>query len=140
MTTSLKFYADAGLVAELSSLDALFADDGSTASRDYVVYIGSVASGKKLNDKTNPGVSQITLSIADTSTGSGASASMIRLALSAGGLDAATPGAALDLGVELLSGQAGALPVYLRMTPGALAQGSYTDLTLQVSSVIEAAV
>lgn len=140
MTTSLKFYADAGLVAELSSLDALFASDGSTAARDYVVYLGSVSTGKKFNDKSSPGVAPIMLAVTDATPGAGTEAAIVRLALNSGDLDTATPGAPLNLGLELLSGQAGALPVHLRVTPGALAQGSYTDLALQVSSVIEASV
>lgn len=139
MTISLKFYADAGLVAELANLDALFASDGSTTSRDFVVYLGSTATGRQFQDYTDPGVASLSLSVTD-SAGGGGTASMIKLALSPAALDSATAGAPLDLGVSILSGPAGALPIHVRVTPGALALGTYADLALQLSSVVESAV
>ncbi len=137
MSNSLLFYQDAGLTVSLSRIDALQASDGNAVAVDRVIYLGSTVSGKKFQDAVDPGAEPIVLSVVDSLTGLQVPSNTLRLALSGGGLDAATPGAAINLGTELLSGTGNALPVHVRVDAIAIAAGAYDNLSLVTSDTME---
>lgn len=130
MSNSLRFYRDAGMTLSASLFEAVQADDGNAAAVDAVAYLGSPVAGKKFLAASAPGTAQIAVSIVDSVTGLQIPASTYRLALSSGGLASATPGAALDVGTEILSGTGNALPVYIRCDAAAIAAGGYNNLSL----------
>ena len=138
MSNTLDFYADAGLATPAPSIYAVQSSDGSAAAVDRVVYLGSPAAAKRFLASSDPGVDQITVSIA--SGGAGVPASALRLALTQGGLDSSTPGAPLDVGVEIISGAGNAVPVHVRIDAGVLASGLYSNLTLATNETRELAV
>ena len=140
MSISLAFFRDPGLTAPASSLAVAQAADGSSGAIDRVVYLGSPVVGRKFEQAAAPGTGLISVIIADASSGSGVEASHVKLATSASGLDAATPGAALNLGATLLSGVAHAVPVHVRINTPALASGVYADVTLATTETIESTV
>lgn len=140
MSITLKFYNNAGLSSEATLLDVLQAADGSSAAVDSVLYLGSVATGKKFEADSNPGVDAVVLSIADAASGSGIAASAVKLATTSGGLALAGAGVALSLGTELLSGVSNALAIHVRIDAPALAVGAYTDLSLTTNTLLESAV
>ena len=134
MSTTWNFYADAGATT--------LAEGGATVIDglgpvDRVLYFASPAAGKTLQAASNPGVDAIEITVEDAAVASGVEAAAIRLALSAAGLAAATPGAALSLPATLTSGAANAVAIYVRTEQGALALGTYTDLTLRTSALVE---
>jgi hypothetical protein len=60
-----------------------------------------------------------------------------KLATTQGGLTAATPGAALTLSTQILSGSANAADVWLRLDDATATVGTETELTLTTNSVVE---
>lgn len=137
MAVTLGFYNDSGLTSAAASLAVVQAADGSSAAVDRVVYLGSPAAGKKFQANSDPGVDDIVVSVADTTPAGGVAASSVRLALTSGGLDSATPGAALAIDPEILSGAANAVAIHVRVETPATAAGLYTDLSLTTNAVIE---
>lgn len=137
MATSLKAYADATLSSAVYSPNILQKSDGTTGPVDFVIYLGSVLSGKKIEAQSDPGVDQIVLSVSDSAAGSGQAATSVKLALTAGDLSTATAGASLDLGPQILSGADNALAVHVRVEASNLSPGTYTDLTLQTNELAE---
>lgn len=131
--TTFAFFADAGLTVPLSPLAATVSTAGGSAQG--VVFFGSPASGAAL---TREGGGDVTIELADSDPGGGIPASSVKLALSAGGLDSAVGGASLALGASVSSGAAGARAVYWRVTLGAGAAVTYSDLSLKVLAVLEA--
>lgn len=138
MSTTWTFYADAGLTSDLSA-GVPVAQVASGSAADVLVYFGSIAVSKTLQAASSPGFDQITLTPADASPGSGVETSMISLASTALGLDSATPGAPINLGVTLTSGDTNAVPVWVRVNAGALAPSgtAYADGGLELNAVIE---
>ena len=134
MSITWNFYADAGLTT-LATGGATLSQGGDPVDR--VLYFGSPAAAKQLRAASDPGTDPVAVTPTDADTGTGAPASTLTLALSAGGLDSATPGAALTVGTVLNSGTAGAVAIYVRTTPGALGVGSYADLSLRTNNVVE---
>ena len=131
--TTFKFFSDPGLTAQLSSLPLQISDVGGVA--ETVVYFGSPSAGKTLRAASAPGTDPITITPADAAAGAGLAASAVRLSLSHPGLAVATPGAALAVGTSLAGGAA--IAVYVRLTLGATAVGSYADLSLVTNAVLE---
>lgn len=135
MTVSLAFWADAGLTVPLSRLDVIQAADDSLPAVDRTIYLGSTAAGKQFNAASDPGVDAIVLSV--SSVAAGIAATSVRLALIAGGLASATPGAPLGLGTQLLSGAAHSLPIHVRVDLPATAVGRYENLQFALNELIE---
>lgn len=135
MSNSLAFYRDAGLVALADVFDAQQTADGNAAAVDRVFYLGSTAAGKVFRSSSNPGVDAI--SVAPAISGAGLATTAIRLASSAAGLNSATPGAALAVGVEILSGAGNAVAVHVRIDAPAIAGGEYSNLRLVSSETME---
>lgn len=63
---TFKFYTDSGLTTEFGGLYQLtHYTDLSDNPQDFVLYFGSTQTGRTLQANSNPGVDQITISIAD---------------------------------------------------------------------------
>lgn len=138
MAISLGFYLNSALTAPLSGpILATQQADGSTPPVDRLLYIGSTVAGRKFQAEANPGVANITLSVTDVSPGSGHENTEVRLATTLVGLDSATPGAPLDLGVELLSESANATPFYIRIDDATGVVGDTIELGCSTNSIIE---
>lgn len=135
MSTTWDFYADAGLTTPAAGGATIASAAGPT---DRIVYFGSSESGKTLQAASAPGTDPIQISVVDAESGSGAASTAIALALSSAGLASATPGTSLAVGTTLNSGPAGAVPIYVRTTQGALTVGTYSDLSLETNAVVEA--
>lgn len=137
MSNSLAFYADAGLTTPLTRLDAAQATDGNAPAVDRTVYLGSTAADTKFQATSDPGVDPIVVSIADSQTGLQIPATTVRLALTANGLNSATPGAALAVAAEILSEAANSVAVYVRFDAAAISAGNYDNLSLVTSETVE---
>jgi hypothetical protein len=140
MAVTYAFYLDAGLTQPAASLAFAQAADGTSAAATRVVWLGSPADGKKFQAASAPGTDAITVSIADSASGSGLLPAYVTLATSAAGLDTATPGAALSLGAQRLSGVANAVAIHVRVDTPALTAGTYADLSLTTNPLLESAV
>lgn len=140
MSHGLRVFSDAGLTMPVSAIDFTQAENGVSPAESRVVYIGSQAADKKYLDPESPGVAQIALAITDGGAASSPVADNVRIALTSGGLGTATPGASLDLGVEILGGAAHAIPVHVRVDTGVLASGLYSNLQLSTSTTMEVSI
>ena len=135
MATTWKFYADAGLTVPLTTGD--FTNPSTGGPHDRIIYLGSATAGKKLQAGSGPGVDAIQIGVTDSAPGAGPAASAVTLALSAGGLGTNTPGEPLAVGTTLYSGAGGAVAVFVRVNSGLSTPGSYTDLGLETSLLVE---
>lgn len=133
---SFGFFADAGLTIPFTGSLRHFSTQG-----DRLIYFGNPDAGQQLQDSTNPGVTNVQVSVTDSASGSGLAAASIKLAATSGGLTSATGGAALSLGHTVLGGAGNAKPIHMRFDTSAGTVGTdYTDLGLTVANVIESAV
>jgi hypothetical protein len=132
---TFKFYSDAGLTTPIVGNFQIGAGSVTTT-----VYLGSTDTSKKLQMATNPGISHISVAVNDTTPGSGAEASWVKLALTLNGLSSATPGDPLDVGATIFGGVAGAVAVYMNVANALSGSSSSTELSLQVADVKEFAV
>lgn len=140
MPLSFNFYHDSALTEPITTgnpLTALQDAAGGLGPVDKVIYLGSTLTGNQLQAVSDPGTDPVEIVVVDSDAGSGAPATEIRLALSSGGLDSATPGAALALSHTLLSGVGNAVPIHVRRTSAVGTPGVYTDITLETNSVDE---
>lgn len=140
MAITFKFFHDSALTQEITALNPLTAlqdTAGGIGPVNKIIYLGSTASGVKAQATSSPGTDPIVVSIADSAPASGSPASEIRLALTAGGLDTATPGASLTLSTSILSGAANAIPIYTRRVSAIAVAGAYTDLSIKTNSLTE---
>lgn len=131
MAATFGWYLDAAKTQPLTTGKVFsFNSDGSTGPVDTVLYLGSTTANRKIQASTNPGVDNLVVSVADALPGSGQPSTVVKLALTSGGLDTATGGASLDLGItQLLSSDAG-FAVYVRYTNGLTEVNNYADLSL----------
>jgi len=141
-STSWNFYHDSALTNLVEAGDPIFAtqiSDGSSDPVDVLVYFGSPETEDAfiLQATSDPGVDPIIVEIADSGAMTGAPATEFKLALSSGGLTSAVAGDPLELGTELSSGVANAVPVYTRRDSALTAVAAYTDLSLLVAGVFE---
>ena len=137
MTLSLACFMDPGLTVPASVIDIIAANDGSSGDIDRMFYLASLAPGKRFVAAADPGVAPILFGVVDSAPGEGVEAAHVRLATSVAGLDDATPGQPLNLGTELLSGAGNAVAIHLRFNAGALADGTYNDLAMVTSALLE---
>lgn len=140
MTISFAFFHDSSLTQEVSSGNPITATQDTTNTLgpvDKQLWFGSTTASVKARANSSPGVDQITVSIADANAGTGEPTTSIKLATSQAGLPAATAGAALNLGTQVLSGSANAITLWLRMDDATLTAGSYTDLSLVTNNLDE---
>lgn len=140
MAISFKFYHDAALTQEITTLNPLTATQDAAnllAAVDKTIYFGSTVVGNKVQVQASPGVAAIQVSISDAASGSGAPATEFKLALSSGALTAAVAGAALSLSTTINSGVANAVPIFTRRDSVIGAAGAYSDLSLVTQSLTE---
>lgn len=140
MAISFQFYADPGLTQPLTSLAVTRPTSGGEPPADRVIYLGSTNSeGAYIQSSGDPGVAPITLWVSEIAPGS-VLPTHVSLALSAAGLDSATPGAELALPAIINSGVSNAIPVHVRVETPALTAGDYTEVRLVTDDVFEAGV
>lgn len=147
-----KLYEDAALTTEFGgTLTLIHRTDLSDNPQDNVLYYGNIDEDPGDNqvleqvEATNPGVNFITLSIVDSSVGSGHEASEITLAKTSGALATNTAGASLDLGqddasigvIRILSGVSAAQPVHIRVENAVTTPGSSLELTVSIVDTID---
>lgn len=142
MAFTFQFYEDAGLVTpKTGNLVIQQNADGSTPPVDNVLYLGSTDVARKIQAESNPGVDNIIVSVVDSDIPSGHPASEVKLALTLIGLDSASGGAPLDLGVtEVLGGVPGAVAIYSRVDDTTMVVGTSTELSFETANAIEVAV
>lgn len=125
------FYSNSALTATLASpLVISQATTGEIPAQDVQIWLGSTTSGETMRTLTNPGTDQLTVSISDSSVGTGASASMFKLALTQGGLASASGGNTLNLGTTIQGGVANAVTFWLRCSDTTGVAGNKTDCSL----------
>lgn len=137
MAQTFFLYNDAALTSQFdpASGDKIQAEsDGG--SHDRALYLGSTDTTKVLEAASNPGVDQITVTPTDSAPGLDHETTEIKLALTSAGLDTATAGAALDLGLSISGGAANAVPIHIRLTDGTAGVAS-TELSLVVDACYE---
>jgi hypothetical protein len=117
------FYHDAALTTQVTAGNPLSFVQVAAGTKDASCYLGEPAAGFILEDETNPGVDPVEVSISDAAVGSLIEAADITLALDPGDLGTNTPGAALAVGVQVLSQAAGAVQIHVRVDNSALAAG-----------------
>lgn len=142
MPATFGFFHDSALTQPINSGDPLTADqdtDLSLPATDKTIYFGSTTASKKVQSASGPGSTQISVSIVDSNSGTGAPATEFKLALSSGGLASAVSGAALEIGTTINSGVGNAVPIYTRRTSAVATVGVYTDITLQTQTLAETA-
>lgn len=130
-------YLDAGLTDQFDdSTDTLdcFAIDGETGDGSF--WVGSDDSGIKIQEATDPGVNNLTLTIADSGSGTGVDELDIKLALSQAGLDSAVAGDPLSLGATITGGAGNAVRVWYRWD-NSVGSGTYTEISLTLSARVE---
>jgi len=132
--STFAWYSDAGLTAPLSRAD--FTRGSTAAPVDKLVYFGSTATAKKLQNSITPGTDPLQVTVADAA-GGGVAVADVKLALSSPGLDSATGGAALTIGTTILSGSANAVPVFIRLNSSLTTIGNYDDVSLSVEDWLE---
>lgn len=138
MALSFKFYRDAELTVELTTqLACSQEEDGSSDPVVHQVYFGSREAHKKLVSDVAPNQIHVSLSVVDSEDQSGHPATDVTLASTEVGLATSTPGAALDLGVSVLSGVSNAKAVWIRFDDTTRASSASSELMIQTSTVKE---
>lgn len=130
------FFEDAGMSVPATSLKAMQANDGSSAAVDFVHYLAADDVDRTWYAASDPGTDDIVVSVVDAAAGASLLPSTLRLALAAEDLATATPGAALAIGTEVLSGSVGAVAIYIRVDAAAIAAGIYENLSLATNPLI----
>lgn len=132
-------FTDAALTTAFNDSTPLSIEASSGNSADSVVYVGLTDTGRKIQAQSDPGVDPITVTIADSSAGSGVATTDIKLATSSAGLDSATAGAALSLGTAINGGAANRAEVHIRWTNDSQV-GTSTEISLTLVALEESAV
>jgi hypothetical protein len=118
------FFHDAGLTTPVNSSNKI------AGPGDVQLWFGSTGADLKARAQSNPGVDPIKIMVSDSNSGGGQPNTAVRLATSQSGLASATPGADLEIGAQVLSGVANAVPFWVRLTDLVGVTGSYADLSL----------
>ena len=138
MAATFKIYTDSGLTTELgSTLQLSHNSDLSDNPQDTQLFLGSVGSSLKIEANSNPGVDNITLSIADTTPGSGHETTEIKLATTSGGLAAAVAGDPLTVGTVVNSGSGSAFEFWVRVTNAVTTPSQSTELSISTNTLKE---
>lgn len=138
MALSFAFHSDAALTTPVAARLPFVQAVSDPVAVDRVLYFGSRLSGRVCQAASDPGVDPVVVAIADANPGAGSPAGDVRLALSAGGLDTAVGGAALDLPETIDGGMAWAIAVHIRVLDSTHASGVHNDLSLVTNTLREA--
>jgi hypothetical protein len=133
------FFDDSGLSVQSAGITAMQATDGSSAAVDREVFIGVTDTDRAYFAASDPGVDDIMVSIVDAESGTSLLPSSLRMALDAGDLGAATPGAALAIGTDVQPGSVNAVSFWVRTDTAAFAAGVYDNLSLTTNALISQA-
>lgn len=138
MATTFKLYKDSGLTQEfVPGTD--YIGPVTAPPQDFVLYLGSTTASRKLEAASDPGVDQLTISIADAASGSGLEATDVKLATTNGGLTAATGGADLNLGTVINSGVGNLQEIHIRVSySGGLL--SDQNVSIELNTAVESEV
>lgn len=139
MSISLKFYTDAALTTELTTLEINQLFDGSSPDVDKIIYWGSVIAGRVFKATSDPGVDPIVIDIIDASAGAGIEDTNLKLALTSANLDSATAGASLTVGTQVLSGVGNAIAIHARSDTPTLS-ATDTAITFESNDLTETTV
>lgn len=131
------FFSDASLKTPIEARLQFIQESSVPTQADKVIYFGSPEVGHVVKATSNPGTDPILVSVADALPAGGNPSTDVRLALSAAGLDTATGGADLDLGVELASGVSGAVAIHMRVIDSTGVVGKKVDLSLITNDLTE---
>ncbi len=138
MAFSLGFFSDAGLLTPFPGpLSVTQKSDGSTGPVDNLLFLGSAVAGRKFQADSNPGIDPILLSIGDLTPAAGHLPTEVKLATTLLGLDSAVAGADLNLGVEIISGVATAVEIYIRVDDATMVVGTEIDLFFETNPLVE---
>jgi hypothetical protein len=134
MATILSIYEDDALTTVYSTIQGII-----SASVNKQLYAGSPDAGINHRRKTLPGTNYLTVALVDNDTGDIVEPENIKLALTEGGLAAATPGASLNLGTVIPSGTEDALTFWLQYTDASGTVAEYPGaLSLTILDVEDA--
>lgn len=140
MATTFGFYLNSSKTLPITTAAVFSINAGDGVPVDTIIYFGSTTASRKCQAASSPGFDTIKVMIEDAAVGSGQPATAVKLALSANGLNSASPGAQLDLGVsQVLSSQLG-IPIYVRVTDQTGVVGNYTDLAIKTNDLFETTV
>lgn len=134
-----RFYNDPGLTDPVSTpLVFTMPVDHSSDPPDQVVYFGAPTQSPaiKAQEKNDPGVNQLQVTVADASPGSGHATTAVTLSGSSD-FTGKVAGDPHLLGVEVLDGVAGARPVYVRFRDATGVQGNSVEISLEVLGVAD---
>jgi len=123
MALSFAFHSDAALTTPVAARLPFVQAVSDPVAVDRVLYFGSPRAGRICQAASAPGTDP---------------AGDVRLALSAGGLDTAVGGAALDLPETIDGGMAWAIAVHIRVLDSTHASGVHNDLSLVTNTLREA--
>lgn len=136
---TIGFFTDSGLTQPAARLSAVAAADGSRSS-EHQFWLGGTDPMREHVASSDPGVDDIDVSIADSEGGTSLLPSALRLALTQGGLNTATPGAPLAVGTSIAGGSANAVAVWVRVDAPAITAAIYDNLSLTTNDLISRAV
>lgn len=129
-------FKDAGLTMPFDDAsDTLGAQAVNGSSDSSVFYIGTTTAGNKLQDSASPGTADITISISDSDGAANVEVADIKLSATSD-FSGSPAGGALQIATEIFYGAPAA--VYYQWTNNSGA-GTYTDISLDVSAMIEVA-
>lgn len=138
MALSFGFYSDAGLTTPVAARLRFVQAVSGPVAVDRVIWFGSPLPARMCQAASDPGVDPVTIGVIDANSGTGSPAGDVRLALTAGGLDTATGGAALDLPATIQGGVGGAVAVHVRVLDSTHDSGVHDDLSLVTNTLREA--
>lgn len=142
MSTLLGGYQDDALTTQFGpgnplALQAIV--DNLTAGEQEKIMVGYPVEGIQFRRKTLPGTNQLQFGIVDLAALNGGtilqSVESLKFALTQAGLATAIPGEFLNLGVEIFSGVANALPVWVECIDTAGLIGISKNLTVVILDV-----
>ncbi len=137
MPLSFGFFSDPALTTPVSARLQFVQDVAAPAAADKCIYFGSPLPGRVCKAASAPGVDPVTVSVSDASPGAGSPAGDVKLALSSGGLAAATGGAALSLPATVASGVAAAIAIHIRVLDSTGSSGVHVDLGVTTNALKE---
>jgi hypothetical protein len=140
MSLSFGFYHDSALTTPIGTGDEADFNVIGTGYADLQIWFGSTATDRRARATSDPGTDQITVTPTDADAITGLATSAVKLATSQAGLTAATAGAALEIGTQVLSGSANAFPFWVRVTSPTDTPAVHLDLSLVTNDLTDSAV
>lgn len=137
MALTFGFYSDPALTTPAPAVLAVPQSRLAPPPADMCLWFGSPEAARICKSQAGTGTAPIVVSVVNATPGSNAPVGNVRLALTAAGLDSATPGAALSLPTEVLGGADNALPVHIRVQTSLTTTGRRANLSLATQMLVE---